>query len=99
MLITGIFSGICEIPSTISTHYVVGIADKKFKRTSLEPENPPAPPKHWDVALARRKLAALPFIGYHRGRFNFYLGWRERGNFGFKLNLSKPPKPTPSSHP
>ena len=77
-------------------HYVIGIADKKFRRTSLESESGPNLQKHWDLAVARRKLAVLPFIGYHRDRFNFYFGWRERGNFGIKLNFSKPPK---SIHP
>ena len=73
-------------------HYVIGIADKKFKRTSRQPDGAGQPPGHWDFAVARRKLAVLPFIGYHRDRFNFYLGWRERGNFGIKLNFSKPPQ-------
>lgn len=79
--------------------YVIGIADKEFKRTSLEPEGGPNPQDHWDVAVARRKFLALPFIGYHRGRFNFYFGWRDRGNFGIKLNLSKPPEQPRNSSP
>jgi len=37
----------------------------------------------------------LPFLSYHRNRFNFYFGWRERGNFGIKLNFPKPPEENP----
>jgi transposase len=36
---------------------------------------------------------------YYRDRFNFYFGWRERGNFGIKLNFSKPPKSVPPANP
>jgi hypothetical protein len=30
----------------------------------------------------------LPFISY-MGSFKFYIGWREKGNFGFKLSNNK----------
>ena len=80
-------------------HYVIGIADKKFARTSRQSEDGSPPRGHWDFAVARRKLAVLPFVSYHRSRFNFYFGWRERGNFGIKLNLSKPSKKNPPSNP
>ena len=73
-------------------HYVIGIADKKFVRYSKYAEGNPNRSSHWDFAVARRKLAVLPFISCHRDRFNFYFGWRERGNFGIKLNFSKPPE-------
>lgn len=72
-------------------YYVIGIADKPFKRTSRLTDGAANPPRHWDFTLERRKLAVLPFISYHRGRFNLYFGWRERGNFGIKLNFPKPP--------
>jgi hypothetical protein len=79
--------------------YVIGIADKKFVRTSRQPEKVSNPNTHWNFAVARRKLALLPFLSYHRSRFNFYFGWRERGNFGIKLNFPKPPEKTPQSNP
>ena len=45
--------------------------------------------------MARRELVLLPFLSYQRGGFNFYFGWRERGNFGIKLNYSQPPDKNP----
>jgi hypothetical protein len=86
-------------------HYVIGIADKKFVRSGRYPERNSNPDGGWDFALAQRKLAVLPFLSYQRGRFNFYFGWRERGDFGIKLNLSdsnkdparKSPQPSGSS--
>jgi hypothetical protein len=86
-------------------HYVIGIADKEFKRTSRISEGVSESRRHWDFAMARRKLAVLPFVSYQRDRFHFYFGWRERGNFGIKLNLSdsnknpprKPPQPSGAS--
>ncbi len=80
-------------------HYVIGIADKKFKRTSRISEGASESHSYWDFAVARRKLAVLPFLSYHRARFNFYFGWRERGNFGIKLNFPKPPKESPRPNP
>lgn len=80
-------------------HYVIGIADKKFKRTSRVSESASESRSHWDFAVARRKLAVLPFMSYHRAQFNFYFGWRERGNFGIKLNFPKPPKESPRPNP
>jgi hypothetical protein len=76
-------------------NYVIGVADKKFKRSGRYPERNSNPNGGWDFEVARRKLAVLPFISYQRGKFNFYFGWRERGNLGIKLNFSKPPKKEP----
>ena len=73
-------------------YYVIGIADKRFVRYSKVPGRSPNQTGGWDFAVARRKLAVLPFLAYHHDRFNFYFGWRERGNFGIKLNYSKPPE-------
>jgi hypothetical protein len=70
-------------------HYVIGIADKKIKRTSRISEGASESRSHWDFAVARRKLAMLPFVSYQR----------ERGNFGIKLNFPKLPKESPRSNP
>jgi len=70
--------------------YVIGLADKKFARTSRQSEGISKPRGHWDFAVARCELVVLPYISCQRGRFNFYFGWRERGNFGIKLNFSTP---------
>jgi hypothetical protein len=80
-------------------HYVIGIADKRFVRTSRYPESISNPHGGWDFAVARHKLAVLPFLSYERGRFNFYFGWRERGDFGIKLNFPTRPKKIPQSNP
>jgi hypothetical protein len=78
-------------------HYVIGVADKKFKRSGRWPERNSNPNGGWDFEVARRKLAVLPFLSCQRGRFNFYFGWRERGDFGIKLNF--PRSPDKSSKP
>lgn len=76
-------------------HYVIGVADKSFKRSGRWPKRNSNPNGGWDFELARRRLVLLPFFSYQRGRFNFYFGWRERGDFGLKLNFSTPVKAHP----
>ncbi len=73
------------------TNYVIGVADKPFARSGRYPERNSDPHGGWSFAVARRKLLLLPFFSYQRGRFTAYFGWRERGNFGMKLNVSAPP--------
>ena len=77
--------------------YVIGVADKKFVRSGKYPGRNSSPHGGWDFEVARRKLALLPFISYQRGGFNFYFGWRERGNFGIKLNYSRSPDKKPQT--
>ena len=76
-------------------NYVIGVADKKFVRSGKYPERNSNRNGDWDFEVARRKLVLLPFLSYQRGGFNFYFGWRERGNFGIKLNYSRPPDKKP----
>ncbi len=76
-------------------NYVIGVADKKFVRSGKYPERNSNRNGGWDFEVARRKLVLFPFISYQRGGFNFYFGWRERGNFGIKLNYSEPPDKKP----
>jgi hypothetical protein len=80
-------------------HYVIGVSDKTFVRYSKYPESNSKQGGGWDFAVARRKLVVLPFLSYQHGRFNFYFGWRERGDFGIKLNFSKPPEKIPPPKP
>jgi len=68
-------------------HYVIGIADKSFRRSGKYPERNSNPHGGWDVEIARRKLAVLPFVSYERRCCSFYFGWREHGAFGIKLNF------------
>jgi hypothetical protein len=72
------------------TFYVIGIADKKFERVGRWPSHVFNPEDGWNWAVCKYKCLRLPFISYQKSRFKFYLGWRERGNFGAKLNLGLP---------
>jgi hypothetical protein len=70
--------------------YVVGIADKvddpEFKRYGIHPSRVFAPTPGWNVTYIRYKWVFLPFISYWDENVRFYIGWRERGNLGAKLN-------------
>ena len=41
----------------------------------------------WGWAVIYYKWMRFPFISYY-GRVKFYIGWRERGNFGIKLTYN-----------
>lgn len=69
------------------TFYVMGIADKEFTRTGRCPHLVFCREGGWNWAVCRYKCVRLPFISYQRGSFKFYIGWRERGNFGLKLTF------------
>ena len=71
------------------TFYVIGIADKPFTRTGCYPGRASNPHGGWNWATCRYKRLRLPFMDYHRGRFEFYCGWRNGGNFGMKLNFAQ----------
>lgn len=72
--------------------YIIGVSDKKFSRSGRFPDQNSDPRGGWDFEATRYKFIWLPFISYHRPKFDFYLGWRERGNFGAKFNIN-PKKP------
>jgi len=77
------------------SNYVIGVADKKTVRYGVHPTVPGNPNGGWNFAVTRRRIVYLPFVDYKRHRFEFYFGWRERGNFGMKLNFRQklpPPK-------
>ena len=67
------------------TFYVVGIADKDFKRAGKHPAAVFNRNDGWNTAVCKYRWLRLPFVSYKKGKFKFYCGWRERGNFGFKL--------------
>ena len=77
------------------TFYVFGIADKPFTRTGKFPDAVFAPDGGWNWAVTKHKWVRLPFISFNGERWRFYLGWRERGNFGGKVNFGKLPAPDP----
>jgi hypothetical protein len=87
-------------PLSNFSNYVIGIADKKSVRSGKYPDKISNPRGGWNFAVSRRHILLLPFIDYKRGRFEFYFGWRERGNFGTKLNFrQKLPEPPPRTKP
>ena len=75
------------------TFYVIGVADKPFTRTGKFPEAVFAPDGGWNWAMTRHRWVRLPFVSYNGTGGRFYLGWRERGNFGGKGNFGKIPPP------
>lgn len=79
------------------THYVIGIADKPFERAGRFPTDVFNPNGGWNWAICRYKCLRLPFISHTRGRFAFYAGWRQRGNFGVKLVFWQRPLHTQSA--
>lgn len=83
------------------TFYVIGVADKKTQRTGKYPQDVMNPRGGWNFAITKYKFLRLPFVSYRHGGFEFYLGWREHGNFGTKLNIrskkpANPPRPAPT---
>lgn len=68
--------------------YVIGVADKNFSRSGRFPEKNSDPRGGWDFEAARYKFIWLPFVSYHRPKFDFYFGWRNHGNFGIKININ-----------
>jgi hypothetical protein len=67
--------------------YVIGVADKKIVRSGRYPDQISNPLGGWNFAVSKYKWVRLPFISYQRGKFHFYIGWRDRGNFGAKINV------------
>jgi len=74
-------------PFSNFSSYVIGVADKPTVRYGRYPKQIGNPNGGWNFAVTRRKIIFLPFLDYKHGRFEFYCGWREVGNFGIKLNF------------
>ena len=69
------------------TFYVIGIADREFEQTGRFPGTVFHPHGGWNWTVCRYRWLRLPFISYKGRHVVFYVGWRERGNFGVKLNF------------
>jgi hypothetical protein len=67
--------------------YVIGVGDKTIVRSGRYPVRISNPRGGWNFAVTKYKWLRLPFISYQRGKFHFYFGWRDRGNFGAKVNV------------
>jgi hypothetical protein len=66
------------------TFYVLGITNKPFVRYGRYPSDNFAPVSGWNWCVINYKWLWLPFISYVGWLGKFYVGWRERGNFGIK---------------
>lgn len=67
--------------------YVIGVADKTFRRAGHYPHDVFSPNGGWNWAVCKYKWWRLPFISFQKKSFRFYVGWRERGNFGAELKF------------
>jgi hypothetical protein len=67
--------------------YVIGLSDKTFRRAGRYPAEVFNPKGGWNWTVCKYKWWRLPFISFQKKSFCFYLGWRERGNFGAKLSF------------
>ena len=79
-------------PFTNFTYFVIGVADKDTMRYGRYPKEVGNPHGGWNFAITRRRIIFLPFWDYKNSRMEFYFGWRERGNFGIKLNFHHTPE-------
>lgn len=70
------------------SRYVIGMSDKKYIRSGRYPREISNPNGGWNFAVAQRHCVPLPFVSYRRGKFEFYFGWRVRGDFGIKINFN-----------
>ena len=73
--------------------YVIGVADKTFRRSGRYPEQVFSPRQGWNWAVCKYRWWRLPFVSYQKNSFRFYFGWRERGNFGIKLTFREDAPP------
>jgi hypothetical protein len=80
------------------TFYVIGVADEDFLRYGSEPGDVFSKDGGWNWAIIQRGWLRLPFVSYQGKRVQFYALWRERGNFGLKLNRA-PRRPAPEPSP
>jgi hypothetical protein len=82
------------------TFYVVGVSDKPTSRTGRYPSDVFAPDGGWNWAFVRHRFIPLPFFSFNGTVCRFYLGWRESGNLGAKINFKRiHKKPAPPVQP
>lgn len=74
------------------TFYVIGVGDKlqsaSYSRCGPHPKDVFAPEGGWNFSVIKYKGLRLPFVSYWNRHTKLYLGWRERGNIGIKVNIS-----------
>lgn len=79
--------------------YGIGVADKDKVRFGKYPELMSNPNGGIDTAATAYKRLRLPYISLRVGRLDFYFGWRNRGNFGGKINFTKKKKEVDGESP
>ena len=67
--------------------YVLGCAHKESERYSTANSGVFKEDGGWMFAFSKTKYFVYPFVSY-LGKIKFYIGWRERGNFGLKLTAN-----------
>lgn len=67
------------------TFYVIGCHDQNFVRQGRSPAAVFHPQHGWNWAVIQRGRLRLPFVSYSGQHVRFYALWREKGNFGLKL--------------
>lgn len=81
------------------SHYVIGVSDKETVRSGRYIKNVAKPGGGWNFSVTKYKHLRLPFVDYHRRKFEFYFGWRVGGNFGIKCNWHTPDEAKPARAP
>lgn len=78
----------CKNPFHNLTFHVIGFCGEYFESEGDYPKDVFSP-SGWNVCIRYRPVnnRYYPFISYF-GWIRFYLGWRERGNFGIKCTLN-----------
>lgn len=69
------------------TFYVLGCAGVESTRYSTANAGVFKGDGGWMFAYSKTKYMIYPFVSY-LGHIKFYIGWRERGNFGIKLTAN-----------
>ena len=82
-------------------YYIIGVADKNTHRSGRYPALVGNPDCGWNFAVTRWKFLYFPFVDYKSksNRFEFYFGWREKGDFGIKATYRRHPIDVPLPKP
>ena len=65
------------------TYYVIGVADRPFVRTGGNPGSVWGKDGGWNFTMTHAgPVIHLPCLSYKGKTWEWYLGWRGRGNFG-----------------
>ncbi len=71
------------------TFYVIGVHDKEFVRLGKQPGAVFRRGGGWNCAVIQAGVLRLPFVSYEGRHVRWYALWREKGNFGLKLQRAR----------